>query len=135
MADKNASYQEANRAFLEEVAQQPATRHLREGVMYQIIQKGSQHGVSPQLRNVVSVYYKGTLVNGKVFDDNTRQEHLDAFRLRDLIRGWQIALTHMKVGDKWRIFIPAEAGYGKIPTPGIPKHSTLIFEIQLVAIG
>jgi peptidylprolyl isomerase len=92
-------------------------------------------GASPTLSNIVSVYYKGMLINGKVFDDNTAQGYPDAFRLNDLIDGWKIALTRMRVGDKWRIYVPATLGYGTVSTAGIPKHSTLIFEIELVGIA
>ena len=74
------------------------------------------------------------LIDGSVFDDNTSQGYPDAFRLADLITGWQIALTQMCAGDKWRIYVPAEVGYGAMSVAGIPKHSTLIFEIQLVSI-
>ena len=83
----------------------------------------------------MSVYYKGMLTSGKVFDDNTQQGYPDAFRLADLITGWQIALTQMCPGDKWRIYVPAEVGYGATYVAGIPKHSTLIFEIELVGVS
>ena len=75
------------------------------------------------------------LIDGKVFDDNTQQGYPDAFRLADLITGWQIALTQMCPGDKWRIYVPSEVGYGATYVAGIPKHSTLIFEIELVGIS
>ena len=57
-----------------------------------------------------------------------------ASRLRDLIEGWIIALQQMRPGDKWEVYIPAEMGYGKFSQPGIPGGSTLIFEIELVAV-
>ena len=52
-----------------------------------------------------------------------------------LITGWQIALTQMCEGDKWRIYVPSEVGYGAMSVAGIPKHSTLVFEIELVKIS
>lgn len=75
------------------------------------------------------------LIDGSVFDDNTQQGYPDAFRLADLITGWQIALTQMCPGDKWRIYVPSEVGYGAMGVAGIPKHSTLIFEIELVNVA
>ena len=58
-----------------------------------------------------------------------------AIRLSDLIQGWIIALKKMHVGDRWEVYIPADMGYGKRPLPGIPGASTLIFDIELLAIG
>ncbi|MBQ1184848.1 MAG: FKBP-type peptidyl-prolyl cis-trans isomerase, partial [Muribaculaceae bacterium] len=92
-------------------------------------------GPSPRMSSVVMVYYKGMLSNGKVFDDNTRQSYPDAMRLKDLIVGWHIALQKMKVGDKWTIYIPSKFGYGSRAMKGIPKNSTLIFEIELCGIA
>ena len=57
-----------------------------------------------------------------------------ATRLSDLIEGWIIAIQQMLVGDKWEIYLPANMGYGKFSQPGIPGGSTLIFEIELLAI-
>lgn len=118
--------------FLQKVAQEPDTQKLA-GIYYKVIKSGK--GPTPQRNSVVMVYYKGMLTNGKVFDDNTRQNYPDALRVRDLIVGWQMALSKMKVGDKWKVYIPAEYGYGKKALKGIPKNSTLIFEIELVGIG
>ena len=123
---------EENEAFLL-MKEQEGVEPLVAGVLHEVLQVGE--GPSPTLSNIVSVYYKGMLINGKVFDDNTMQGYPDAFRLNDLIDGWKIALTRMQVGDKWRIYVPSSLGYGAISTPGIPKHSTLIFEIELVGIA
>lgn len=131
--NKKAEYKRANELYLEKMAQEPDMKQLVKGMMYQELKAGN--GVSPSINNIVSVYYKGSLINGKVFDDNTKQGYPDAFRLKELITGWQIALTRMKVGDKWKIYLPAEWGYGTIGTSGIPGNSTLIFEIELVSMS
>ena len=73
-------------------------------------------------------------INGKTFD-SSRGGTPPAFRLRDLISGWIIALQKMKVGEKCEIYIPAEQGYGRLSQPGIPGGSTLIFEIELIAVN
>ena len=112
---------------------QEGVEPLVAGVLHEVLQVGE--GPSPTLSNIVSVYYKGMLINGNVFDDNTQQGYPDAFRLADLITGWQIALTQMCPGDKWRIYVPSEVGYGAMSVAGIPKHSTLIFEIELVGVS
>ena len=86
------------------------------------------------MHNVVTVHYRGTLINGKEFDNSRKRGYPEAFRLSDLILGWQIALTQMRIGDCWRVYIPQERGYGKRASGPIPGYSTLIFEMELVAI-
>jgi len=56
-------------------------------------------------------------------------------RLSDLIEGWIVAMQAMHVGDRWEIYVPAELGYGKYSQPGIPGGSTLVFDIELLAIA
>ena len=107
------NYKEENKAYLQQKAKEEGVHKTAQGVLYEILQSGS----------------------GNVFDDNTQQGYPDAFRLADLITGWQIALTQMCPGDKWRIYVPSEVGYGAMSVAGIPKHSTLIFEIELVGVS
>ena len=130
---KRDAYKLENEEFLREVAEREGIKALPKGILYEVLQEGT--GKCPSQNSIVSVFYKGMLMSGKVFDDNTRQAYPDAFRLRDLITGWQIALVQMRVGDKWRIYLPAEMGYGPRGTHVIPGHSVLIFEIELVSIG
>lgn len=128
-----SNYKEDNKAYLRQKATEEGIRTTAQGVLYEVLQSGS--GNKATIRSIVSVYYKGMLIDGSVFDDNTRQGYPDAFRLADLITGWQIALTQMCPGDKWRIYVPSEVGYGAMSVAGIPKHSTLIFEIELVGVS
>jgi len=125
-------YRLENEIFLENLIDEEGIHQLPKGILYEVITEGS--GKQAQPRSVVSVYYKGSLISGKVFDDNTQQGYPDAFRLTDLIEGWQIAIAKMREGDKWKIFLPSEMGYGKRGTHGIPGDSTLIFEIELVKV-
>lgn len=128
-----SNYKEQNIEFLKKKAIEAGVQKTAQGILYEILKSGQ--GPKATVRSIVSVYYKGMLIDGKVFDDNTAQGYPDAFRLADLIVGWQIALTQMCVGDKWRIYVPAEVGYGAMNVAGIPKHSTLIFEIELAGIS
>ena len=128
-----SNYKEQNIEFLKKKAIEAGVQKTAQGILYEILKSGQ--GSKATIRSIVSVYYKGMLIDGKVFDDNTAQGYPDAFRLADLIVGWQIALTQMCVGDKWRIYVPAEVGYGAMSVAGIPKHSTLIFEIELTGIS
>lgn len=134
MAKNNKEkYRIENLDFLENKKDEEGVKSLAQGVLYEVINSGD--GKQANLRSIVSVYYKGELINGKVFDDNTKQGYPDAFRLNELITGWQIAIPQMKEGDKWRIYIPSELGYGKRGTHGIPGDSTLVFEIELVKVS
>jgi peptidylprolyl isomerase len=80
------------------------------------------------------VHYVGKTINGRQFD-SSRGGAPVAFRLRELIPGWVIALQQMHVGERCELYIPAEMGYGKFSQPGIPGGSTLIFDIELIAVN
>ncbi|WP_036876467.1 FKBP-type peptidyl-prolyl cis-trans isomerase [Xylanibacter oryzae] len=126
-------YKEDNQYFLVSKSHEPDVKKLSDGILYKELKNGD--GPSPTPDSIVSVYYKGMLISGKVFDDNTDGNCAEALRLKDLIAGWQIALLRMHVGDKWEICIPSELGYGKDGSLRIPKNSTLIFEIELVGLA
>lgn len=127
-------YIERNRQWLRDKAQEPGVETIDKGVLYKVIRSGNAKGLSPNRGSVVTAHYVGKTINGKTFD-SSRGGVAPAFRLRDLIPGWIIALQKMHVGDKWEIYIPAEQGYGKFSQPGIPGGSTLIFEIELLAVN
>ena len=107
---------------------------IDKGICYRILKKGSGGGPVPNRGSVVTVHYTGTTINGKKFD-TSRSGTAPAFRLRELIPGWIIALQKMHIGDRWEIYIPAEQGYGRYSQPGIPAGSTLIFDIELLGIS
>lgn len=123
-------YIEKNRIWLSEKAKESDVLPLDKGIYFRIIKKG-KGGASPNRNSVVTVHYSGRTINGKIFD-SSRGGTAPAFRLRELIPGWIIALQKMHIGDKWEVFIPAEQGYGRFSQPGIPGGSTLIFEIELI---
>lgn len=131
---KKEEYKEKNRLFLEEVAEQKGINRLPSGVLYKVIESGSGT-VSPKPDSVVSVHYRGTLINGREFDNSYKRACPEAFRLNQVIEGWQIALQQMHVGDKWIIYIPFDLGYGNRPSGPIPAFSTLVFEVELLGIA
>ena len=91
--------------------------------------------VHPKPGSIVYVHYTGRLIDGTQFD-STEGDNLPAlFRVRDLIMGWQIALTRMHEGDRYRIWIPAKYGYGSVRMDDIPAWSTLEFDLELVKIA
>lgn len=127
-------YVEKNKAWLLEKAEEPGVLPLYGGLFYKVLKSGNRDGRSPNLGSVVTVHYTGRTINGRTFDSSLGGV-APAFRLRDLIQGWTIALQQMRVGDKWEIYIPAEKAYGRISQPGIPAGSTLIFTIELLAVN
>ncbi len=127
-------YIQKNREWLQQKASEPGVLALDKGIFYKVIKSGNANGRTPNRNSVVTAHYIGKTINGKVFD-SSRGGVAPAFRLRDLIPGWIIALQQMKVGDKWELYIPAEQAYGRFNQPGIPGGSTPIFEIELLAVN
>lgn len=121
----------ANAAFLKNNATKPGVVVRPSGLQYKIIQNG--FGAHPGPYDTVSVYYTGTLINGKVFD-GTEQGIPAQLELDKLIFGWREALGIMRVGDRWQLVIPGNLGYGSRGAGNgrIPPNQTLIFDLQLV---
>ncbi len=127
-------YIEKNRRWLQEKATESGVKALDKGIYYKVLRSGASGGAQPGRSSVVTVHYTGRTINGKTFD-SSRGGVAPAFRLRELIAGWIIALQQMRVGDRWEIYIPAEQGYGRFSQPGIPGGSTLVFDIELLGVG
>lgn len=127
-------YKKMNIDFLKAKRQEEGVEHLSKGVLYKVLKSGNGGGiVTPG--GVISCYYRGKLINGKVFDDIFDQGYPEALRVRDLIYGFQIALLGMHIGDRWEVYIPATVGYGEKNMGDIPGNSTLIFEIEVVGVA
>ena len=131
---KKEIYKNKNIEFLKELSIQEGINSLPCGIYYKVLETG-EGKVSPTVRSIVSVHYRGTLTDGREFDNSYKRNCPEAFRLCDVIDGWQIALQQMHVGDKWTIYIPSEMGYGSKANGPIPANSTLIFEVELLGIG
>lgn len=127
-------YIDKNRQWLADKAKEEGVYSIDKGVYYRVIKQGNQKSPTPNRNSVVTAQYVGKTINGKTFD-SSRGGVAPAFRLRELIPGWIIALQKMHIGDKWELYIPAEQGYGMRSIPGIPGGSTLIFEIELIGIA
>lgn len=131
---KKEEYKLGNLQFLEDMATQKGVVKLPCGVLYKEIEKGTGT-ISPQKSSIVSVHYRGTLINGREFDNSRKRSCPEAFRLNEVIEGWQLALQQMHVGDQWIIYIPYTLGYGNRASGPIPGFSTLIFEVELLGIA
>lgn len=123
-----------NRQWLSDKAGEAGVLPLDKGIFYKVIKSGNSGGASPNRGSVVTVHYTGKTINGRTFDSSLSGV-APAFRLRELIPGWIIALQKMHIGDRWEIYIPAEQAYGNRSQPGIPGGSTLIFDITLLGVS
>ncbi len=103
------------------------------GMQYKIITTGK--GTSPKATDIIKAHYKGSLIDGTVFDSKYARKKQFATPVNRVIKGWTEALQMMKIGSKWRLFIPSELAYGsRSPSQAIPANSTLIFDIELLEI-
>jgi FKBP-type peptidyl-prolyl cis-trans isomerase len=104
------------------------------GLKYQVLKHGTGT-VSPKATDTVKVHYHGTLLNGTVFDSSVDRGQPISFPLNRVIPGWTEGVQLMVVGDKFKFEIPPNLAYGaNSPTPAIPPNSTLVFEVELLAI-
>ncbi len=126
-------YIQANKDWLIAKSKEDGVKALAKGVYYKVLTHGNQQSATPTVRSIITAHYTGRTIDGKEFDSSRGGVPL-ACRLCDLIEGWIIAMQQMHVGDKWKIYIPAEMGYGRFSQPGIPGGSTLIFEIELISV-
>lgn len=94
--------------------------------------EGDSH---PTAKSKVKVHYHGTLLDGTVFDSSVERNEPISFGLNQVIKGWTEGLQLMVVGEKTRLFIPAELGYGNNAAGKIPPGSLLIFDVELLAIN
>lgn len=131
---RKEEYKEKNLQFLSEISRQRGVCSLPCGIYYKVLESGTTM-ISPDVRSIVTVHYKGSLINGREFDNSYDREYLEAFRLSDVIEGWQLALQRMHIGDKWVIYIPYTMGYGSRASGPIPAFSTLIFEVELLGVA
>jgi FKBP-type peptidyl-prolyl cis-trans isomerase len=96
------------------------------------------NGATPKAGDTVSVHYTGTFLDGKKFDSSVDRDEPFAFVLGagQVIAGWDLGVATMKIGDKVKFTIPPELSYGSDGYPGAtPPNATLIFEVELLAIG
>jgi peptidylprolyl isomerase len=108
-------------------------RRMDSGLIVETLQPGSGPGVKSGQR--VTVHYTGTLEDGSVFDSSRDRGDPFTFRLGfgEVIRGWDLGVTGMQIGERRKLIIPSELAYGsRSPSAKIPPDSTLIFDIELI---
>ena len=133
MTKMNAEAEAAGKKFLEENGKKDGVVTTASGLQYQIVKKAD--GAQPKPTDVVTVHYEGKLIDGKVFDSSIERGSPIDLPVSGVIPGWVEGLQLMHVGEKVKLFIPADLAYGaQSPSPTIPANSVLVFDLELLAI-
>jgi len=137
MEQKQKAVGEKNAAegakFLEENKKKEGVKTTASGLQYKMIKEGN--GPQPKATDIVTVNYRGTLMNGTEFDSSYKRGEPATFPLNGVIKGWTEGVQLMKVGSKYQLFIPPQMAYGdRAVGPDITPNSTLIFEVELLGV-
>jgi FKBP-type peptidyl-prolyl cis-trans isomerase len=124
---------EAGQAFLEENKAREGVQVTDSGLQYEVLTAGT--GASPTPEDAVEVHYKGTLIDGTVFDSSYDRGQPVTFGVTQVIPGWTEALQLMQEGAKYKLYIPSDLAYGANGAGQvIGPNSTLVFEVELLSI-
>ena len=130
LAEKN---REAADTFLEENAKRSDVVVLDSGVQYEVVEKGT--GDKPTETDIVLVHYRGYLLDGSEFDSSFSRGEPTELEIAQVIPGWQQTLQLMKVGAKWKVWIPSDLAYGlRGAGSKIGPNQMLHFDIELLKI-
>ncbi|MCS7035751.1 MAG: FKBP-type peptidyl-prolyl cis-trans isomerase [Saprospiraceae bacterium] len=125
----------AGQKFLEENKKRSGVITTASGLQYEVLKRGNGKE-SPKATDRVKVHYHGTNIDGSVFDSSVERGQPITFGLNQVIAGWTEGLQLMRVGDKFKFYIPSELAYGeRSPSPKIKPNSVLIFEVELFEIN
>lgn len=126
---------EEGNQFLNRNKLNPNVTTTASGLQFEVIYKNDTSKVSPKATDTVTVHYRGTLLDGTEFDSSYKRGEPATFPLNQVIKGWTEGLQYMKIGDKFKFFIPSELAYGKRGAGQIiGPNQTLIFEVELLGI-
>jgi len=133
-AERAAGAQKEGRAFLAQNRVRPGVVELQSGLQYEVLKEGS--GPAPHIEDFVTCHYRGSLLDGAVFDDTATLGRPRTFAVTSVVDGFEQALLRMRTGARWKIYVPAELGYGASGAGSkVPPNSTLIFEVDLLSIA
>ncbi len=120
-------------AFLEENKKKPGVITTESGLQYIVIKEGS--GPKPTINDKVKVNYKGTLVDGKEFDNSYKRGQPAEFQVSAVIPGWTEGLQLMNPGSHYQLFIPSKLAYAdRGAGPDIGPNAVIIFDVELISI-
>ena len=131
--DATANIQQG-KEYLEQNAKEEGVITTASGLQYQVLQAGTGEE-KPTASDTVTVHYHGTMLDGTVFDSSVNRGEPMTFALNRVIRGWTEGLQLMVVGEKSRLVIPSHLAYGPRANGPIKAGSTLVFEVELLAIN
>src|SRR5437660_12709336 len=119
--------------FLEENKNKPGVKTTASGLQYKVEKEGT--GAQPKATEMVTVNYRGTLIDGTEFDSSYKRGQPATFPLNGVIKGWTEALQLMKVGSKYQLFVPSNLAYGERSVGAdIAPNATLIFAVDLLDV-
>ncbi|HEY3301201.1 MAG TPA: FKBP-type peptidyl-prolyl cis-trans isomerase [Methylophilaceae bacterium] len=120
-------------AYLAENGKKEGVITTNSGLQYKSLVAGN--GAKPARSDSVKVHYKGTLIDGTVFDSSYDRGEPIVFPVTGVIAGWVEGLQLMQVGSKFELVIPSQLAYGANGSgPVIGPDATLIFEVELLGI-
>jgi FKBP-type peptidyl-prolyl cis-trans isomerase len=122
----------AGKSYMEENKMKQGVITTGSGLQYEVLRQGD--GAKPAVTDRVTVHYRGSLINGSVFDSSYDRGEPATFELNRLIPGWTEGIQLMAVGSKYKFVVPPQLGYGNRDMGVIPPNSTLIFEVELLDI-
>ena len=128
-AYKAAVNLEKGKAFLAANAKKENVATTASGLQYTIVAEGAAEKVAPQ--DTVWVNYKGTLIDGTVFDENDSTQ----FVANRVIKGWTEGLGLLGEGGKATLYIPADLAYGERGNRNIEPNSVLVFDVEVLKVG
>jgi FKBP-type peptidyl-prolyl cis-trans isomerase FklB len=121
-----------SREFLDQNKAQPGVVELPSGLQYRVLEEGE--GETPRPTDLVTVHYRGTLIDGTEFDSSHRRGQPSNFNVSNVIPGWTEGLQLMKPGARYEFFIPPNLAYGERGSgPIIGPNAALIFDVELIS--
>ncbi len=119
--------------FMSENKTKDGVKETADGLQYKIEKPGNDNKPAPE--DTVEVNYKGTTLDGTVFDSSYERGETVKFPLNAVIRGWTEGLQLIGEGGKATLWIPFDLGYGpRQMGPKLPAYSTLIFNVELIKV-
>jgi FKBP-type peptidyl-prolyl cis-trans isomerase FklB len=118
--------------FLAKNKSNPGVKTTASGLQYQVLKSGG--GPKVKATDTVEVAYHGTLIDGTVFDSSVERGDTATFAVNQVVPGWTEALQLMAVGDKFKLWLPSNLGYGAHARGKIPANAVLVFEVEIKQI-